>query len=255
MRMRQTALCTLREGFGRLSNDGSMQDCLEKLSQLTAAIVGAQHCAIVLLGEDDALAAGLCAETRFGAFSPAHAAAATAHKEDMTAALVLQGTTVGALHVRKPLRRQAFDTDDLHVLSIVAPLVARSIQAFQLQKILDSRFTQIALSKTRAPTIGRMMAGAVDHPERIARLLARSFYREMLTAGFDSNQILFAATEVISELSASLRKHGAKRKERAGRNGNIPEVPLSDSAAAIAILEEFRIDPDGVPVLVQENAD
>jgi hypothetical protein len=58
------------------------------------------------------------------------------------------------------------------------------------------------------------MSGVMQNPNQIARILARSFYREMLSAGFNLNQILFAATEVISELSATLKSRSMRQKRR-----------------------------------------
>jgi L-methionine (R)-S-oxide reductase len=45
-------------------------------------------------------------------------------------------------------------------------------------------------------------------------LLAKSFYREMKSAGFGPNQIVGAAGEIIDQLSASLRKHGQRIERR-----------------------------------------
>jgi hypothetical protein len=43
--------------------------------------------------------------------------------------------------------------------------------------------------------------------------VAKSFFREMTRAGFDAGQIIGAASEIISQLSTTLNRHG-KRRDR-----------------------------------------
>jgi len=74
------------------------------------------------------------------------------------------------------------------------------------------------------------MAGVTHNPNQIARILARSFYREMLGAGFNLNQILFAATEVISELSSTIKVRGARQGGRPKQD--IFHMPLTQSLDA-----------------------
>jgi hypothetical protein len=45
----------------------------------------------------------------------------------------------------------------------------------------------------------------------VARILAKSFYRELRSAGFSVRQIIHAAAEIVSEVSASLKRH--KRRQ------------------------------------------
>jgi hypothetical protein len=44
----------------------------------------------------------------------------------------------------------------------------------------------------------------------MARIVARSFYREMTIAGFSQSQIIKVASEIISELSVSVRRHSKR---------------------------------------------
>jgi hypothetical protein len=53
----------------------------------------------------------------------------------------------------------------------------------------------------------------VQNPDQVAKILAKSFYKEMTRAGFGSSQIVNAATEIIAQLSGSLHRH-SKRMER-----------------------------------------
>lgn len=276
MRMRKSAILKLREGFAQLSTDGSMQECLGKLSELTAAIVGARDCIILLFDEGQLAAAVFSDEACFGPLpsqlSPggknpaapvmplaARSGAASGddggHKENMVSAIVLHGKTVGVIHACGPLHQCNFSMDDLHTFNVVTPIVARSIQVIQLQNILKSRFAQLALSRTDESTIGNLTGGIVDNPNQIAKILAKAFYREMLKAGFDFNQILFAATEVISELTTSLRKHSARRKERAKDNMDSLEFIVPSSVPAKSMLQKFRTDAKEAARAGQRHAD
>jgi len=51
---------------------------------------------------------------------------------------------------------------------------------------------------------------AIANPERIAKIVARSFYRELRKAGFAPKQILMVANELIGNLSEALNKTQAK---------------------------------------------
>ena len=53
---------------------------------------------------------------------------------------------------------------------------------------------------------GSVAITAYQKPDQVARLLARSFYREMARAGFDSGQIVGAASEIIAQLNSSLSR-------------------------------------------------
>jgi hypothetical protein len=44
-------------------------------------------------------------------------------------------------------------------------------------------------------------------PDKVAKMLARGFYREMRHCGFTPNQVIHAAGEIISELTGSLNRH------------------------------------------------
>ena len=279
MRMRNSAILKLREGFAQLSTDGSMRECLDNLAELTAAIIGARDCIILLLDEGELAGAAFSDEACFGslpsqlsaggkrpaasvvplaASGGANGGGAAGRKENMVSAIVLHGKTVGVIHACGPLHQRDFSVDDLHSFNVVTPIVARSIQVNQLQNILKSRFAQLALSRADASTIDNLTGGIVDHPNQIAKILAKAFYREMLKAGFDFNQILFAATEVISELTTSLRKHSARKKERIKEH--------RDSLASVAsiaprpvprksMFQTFRADANDVAMAGQRHVD
>jgi hypothetical protein len=124
------------------------------------------------------------------------------------------GRVIALLHVRDPMDKPRFDDEDLRLLDIVAVYFGKSLQVSQLQKVLHSRFAQIALAQSVENTMGQVLAAA-DHPAGIVRILAKSFYREMTRMGFGANDIINAASEIISELSVSLKRHARRHEGKA----------------------------------------
>ena len=162
--------------------------------------------------EQDAYAgcAGMRADTG-NAYITAPTELETRVTDRMFSTLVIQGKIIGVIHAHQPQQRGCFSKDDLILLGILTLLITKAIQVIQLQNILKSRFAQIALTRSGNQTMGEIVLRSAQNPNHIARILARSFYREMNRAGFSFNQIIYAASEVISELSGSVRKHSAKR--------------------------------------------
>lgn len=59
-----------------------------------------------------------------------------------------------------------------------------------------------------------MIALSAQDPEKLSKMLAKAFYKEMRHCGFTPNQVIHAAGEIISELTGSLNRH-KRRLERA----------------------------------------
>ena len=123
------------------------------------------------------------------------------------------GRVIGMIHVSGPMDRPQFDHDDVRMLHIVTVYIGKSLQVAQLQNLLHSRFAQLALASEVDHTVGQVLAAA-PNPAGIVKILAKSFYREMTRMGFGANEIVNAASQIISELSGSLRRH-ARRQEGA----------------------------------------
>lgn len=235
MKLSDGVVRDLQDLFGEIGFEGGVEDCLDELSTLVARLLSAKGCAIILLTEEEASGtqAGhrsgfgilpgtpttrLSKALSFAAFPAAPDCSADRGAEtpvdSMFATIVLKGKTVGVMHAVFPQQQGSFSKQDLDLLTILTPIIAKSIQVIQLQQLLKSRFTQMALSRSGESVVRDMLSGVAQNPNQIARILARSFYREMLRAGFNFKQILFAATEVISELSAGVRQNGARRKQK-----------------------------------------
>lgn len=233
MKLSDRVVQNLRDVFTDVGAEGSLEDCLNELSALVGRVLSAKCCAIILLTEEEGTQAESCGRSGFG-FMPGtpsklrdalpRSLTCTKYErsldgnelaavDSMFSTIVLHGKIIGVIQAVLPQQQSSFSKNDLDLIGILTPIITKSIQVIQLQHLLRSRFTQVALTRTSEDTVRAMLSGVMQNPNQIARILAKSFYREMLNAGFGFNQILFAATEVISELSATVRKHGVRRKQ------------------------------------------
>lgn len=210
----------------------SLEDELSSHAELARRQVGAASCSIMLLNSDapgdlrmrlcasagelppaanDALVAsgeGICgrvlasgrallvediARSEFAALARRHRAALPAL---MSAPVRIDGRSVGVVNVMGAV----FSEAELGMLEMLALFIGKSVQLIQLQKLLASRFAQMALVRE-----GETDAGAYQHPDDLARILARSFFKEMRRTGFAPGQIVTAATELIGQLNGSLQ--------------------------------------------------
>lgn len=125
--------------------------------------------------------------------------------------VVIGGKVVGVLNVSHPADGRTLGREDLDLASFIAILIGKSIQVIQLQNLLRSRYLQSALAQGGEKAFADSASYA---PAKLSRILAKSFYREMAQAGFGSDHIVSAATEILSQLNENLAKH----KNRAGRD-------------------------------------
>jgi L-methionine (R)-S-oxide reductase len=247
MNMNDSVMMKSGEPFIHVEFAGSLDECLRELSLMAGNALNAKGCAIALMSEREVEKIGLRPGAKFGelprsrsrtqgsysraghddcrvagtrgGIMPAEIGIDVRMRDKMFSAIVLEGKIIGVIHACQPQQRDCFSKDDLHLFSLLTLLITKSIQVIQLQNILKSRFAQIALTRTGEKTIGEIVLSSAQNPNHIARILAKSFYREMTSAGFDFNQIIYAASEVISELTGSLRKHSASRKHHVDKDG------------------------------------
>ena len=131
----------------------------------------------------------------------------------MACPLFLAGEPAGVINVSAPIDRTTFSADDLAAAELAALLIARAIQVGRLERMLDSRFAQMALTLEGSADAYTVTALSAHDPDKVAKMLAKGFYKELRHCGFTPNQIIHAAGEIISELTGSLNRH-AKRMER-----------------------------------------
>lgn len=116
----------------------------------------------------------------------------------MSAPIRIEGRTVGVANVAGT----GFTRADLALFEVICLFMGKSIQVAQLQHLLASRFAQQAL----AQEADGVAPGSYRNPEDVARILARSFYKELVRGGFEATQIVGAASEIIDQLNNKLQK-------------------------------------------------
>jgi hypothetical protein len=96
-------------------------------------------------------------------------------------------------------------------------LVSRAVEFVHMRQMLASRYVSAAAGKAAggeygaAQTLDACVLQSVQNPERIARIIARSFYKDLRKAGFAAKEILLIASEIIGHLNEAFHKTKAKR--------------------------------------------
>ena len=126
--------------------------------------------------------------------------------------IIINEKVIGVINANTPVDRANIDKRDLELLKIIALLIGKSVQIIQLQGLLKSRYIQYALVQEKSADAVKIPVSAQQSPERIAKILAKTFYAEMSRAGFGSDHMLTAATEIISLLGDTLKKHSDRLK-------------------------------------------
>jgi GAF domain-containing protein len=229
----------LRNLLATLSDQNSLRDLLQSLPDALAEFFNAERCSIILgdagkSGEVASLFGACQAEQKETYTSLAvrqvlssgesllieglHDRDGTekdrsgggASKSTILSAIQLAGRVFAVISVAEPRQQRCFDRHDLALLDSIGLFLAKAIQTQQLQGLLDSRLVQLALTQSVGRAGDRVRMESVPHLDRMTRIVARSFYREMTRAGFGSQQIISAATEIISELSNSLQRYSIR---------------------------------------------
>jgi L-methionine (R)-S-oxide reductase len=214
-----------------------------QLATLTAKILDAENCSLILLDETsvDNQRVSICAsygplpltaypesiskgiakhivktgksllieDTDQSEFVECTCRSADLRKSLIFSPFTIDARIVGIANVSGGLNRR-FNLVDLNLLEVVALFIGKSIQVIQLQNILNSNFAQLALVRDGQTNSG----SAMPNPEQVAKILAKSFYKEMVRAGLETNQIIDAASEIITQLSISLQRHSKRQSKR-----------------------------------------
>lgn len=225
---------------------GSLDDNLLQLAERAANVLNAENCSIMLLkeGESENLRLRVCAS--YGHLPEAAYKQSTGKGEGIAGRVIASGQSilvedisrseyaararraddprkslvsspitinqriVGVVNVSGHVQGEVFSPNDLDLLEVVALFIGKSIQVIQLQNILNSRFAQLALLQEAEKNLDGPLGYALQNPDQVAKILAKSFYKEMTRAGLGSSQIINAASEIISQLSGSLQRHNKR---------------------------------------------
>jgi GAF domain-containing protein len=221
---------------------GTLEESLHQQAAMTAAVLGAASCSIMLLGSGEGPDVRMSMYARHGQLPDAALKTSIGRGEGiagrvlakgvallvpdiaksdlaplargqeqvgaslMCAPIRIDGKIVGVINAASTAGQPAFGDTELRLLEVTALFIGKSIQVQQLQHLLDSRFAQMALLQEGKERVGESVRLAYRNPEDVAKILARSFFREMTKAGFESAQIVSAASELIEQLNLHLQK-------------------------------------------------
>ncbi|MEK7729837.1 MAG: GAF domain-containing protein [candidate division KSB1 bacterium] len=138
--------------------------------------------------------------------------------QKFTAPLRVNQQVIGYVCVARGKTSYARPQLDAEFFQAVCELLGRAVEFMQMRQMLNSRYALAAASKAaraetgNAQTLDACVLQSVQNPERIARIIARSFYKDLRKAGFAAKQILLIASEIIGHLSEVFHKTKAKAK-------------------------------------------
>lgn len=225
----------------------NLDECLQELAIMAANILNTQNCSIMLLKDDIGSGNVILRVFAHSGYLPeaAHHAAVEIKEgiscfvvtsgeplfvEDIdkspflslkrgrykskgfiAAPIMIHDRVIGVIHANTPLSKSNVNKRDLELLVVIALLIGKSIQVIQLQNLLNSRYAQYALSRKEDAQGVNLSVSAHQSPDKIAKILAKTFYAEMSKAGFGPDHMLTTATEIVSLLSDKLKKHKERR--------------------------------------------
>lgn len=232
---------------------GSLDDNLLQLAEKTAKILDAQNCSIMLLndGESENPRMKVCAshgqlpaaaykesvhkgegiaghvvatgkslfieDINQSKFANRARYAGNPHKSLLCSPIRINTRIAGVVNVTGRSTGGSFNTGDLNLLDVVALFIGKSVQAIQLQNVLNSRFAQMALVQEAQKNMGNSLGSALPNPDQIAKIMAKSFYKELTRAGFGSGHIINVASDIIAQLNSNLQRHSKRMVRGEGR--------------------------------------
>jgi GAF domain-containing protein len=224
---------------------GTLEESLKQQAAMMAALVGAASCSIMLLNSGEGPEMRMSVAARHGELPEEALRASIGRGEGiagrvlatgeallvpdigksryallarhrlgagaslMCAPVRIDGKIIGVINAAGAAGQPAFSDTGLRLLEVAALFIGKSIQVQQLQRLLDSRFAQMALlqeAQEAKERVGESVRLAYRNPGDVAKILARSFFREMTKAGFESAQIVSAASELIDQLNHRLQE-------------------------------------------------
>lgn len=117
--------------------------------------------------------------------------------------IILGDHVVGVVNVNSPLDEREFGEADLELANILSFFIAKSMQNLHLQNLLKSQFAMAALAKEQSEKVGSKN-DFTQEPERVVKILAKSFFNDMKKMGMGNDHILEAATEIIDLLGKTM---------------------------------------------------
>lgn len=215
----------------------SVEALLQQAAQIAVELLPLAHCRIALFAEDN-----VTLQTR-GSFSRKGSYPARVHAngilQDFNAGIRMQsraeevgndnlewsgelkvnGQVIGHFYGWPEAKLSALEAArQREAFLALGAHIGRALEAQKRQHMLASHYTTLALSRdaddstSQEPLASHILA-AVKNPEKVAVIVARSFYRDLRKAGFEPKQVLVVASELIENLNLALRRTKAKTEE------------------------------------------
>jgi len=126
----------------------------------------------------------------------------------LMAAIRVNGEIVGNIYIPAS---KGYDDDgsaiDTELFSTICAHVGFAVEMLQMRQMLTLQYA------TEPSTLDAHILAAVKDPEHATEVIARSFYKHLRKAGFETKQILVVASEIIENLNQALFKTQAKRSD------------------------------------------
>jgi GAF domain-containing protein len=129
------------------------------------------------------------------------------NKSLISAPISFRDKRIGVINVSNPVDRKSFNEQDLETLKIFALFIGKSLYIAQLQRILRSKFVEMAVARELGDIPSEGAIAISPNPTKLAKIVAKSFYRELTTAGFGPNQVIEIATEILELLQKNITRH------------------------------------------------
>ena len=121
--------------------------------------------------------------------------------------IILNQQVIGVINLSFPLDKKHFEPLDLEILQLFAQQAAQSLQIFHLQGMLKSRFVAMAVTREIAEIQSEHSIAVHPYPPKLAKIVAKAFFKELTQAGFGTHEVIEIANEVLNLLQKTLNKH------------------------------------------------
>ncbi|KAA3619433.1 MAG: hypothetical protein DWQ05_01560 [Calditrichaeota bacterium] len=139
-------------------------------------------------------------------------------------ALYIDGQQVGYVVVPKnSMNEKQPISGQRKFITAIARQISHAIEMQKMRQLLSTNYAIFALKQdsnnrnASGDEFRSRVLESVQKPEKVAKIVARSFFKDLRKAGFEVKQILVVASEIIENLNEVLRKTRQRREnERDG---------------------------------------
>jgi len=232
------SVSAVNELFSRHDN---MSDLLKSAARIIAELLGVEECVIYWLGENATLKRKASfryrlknsrpaeIETEDGTRPPLRFENGTLVDEDtgdwIFEPLSVDGQLVGYVAIPKiRLNGEASTDGHRHFVSEICRQIGYAIELQKLRQLLASKYALYASNHSNDDTDARQdefrtqVIESITRPEKVAKIIARSFFKELRKAGFETKQVLIVASEIIENLNATLRRTNQRTRSEGDKD-------------------------------------